>query len=300
MKKNNIETSNDLIRLKESFNKAFDSKIETKKLQEKVAEFSNLNFGDLKTLFEGISYRLFDNNRDCIADYVKTIKGNKALSTLYNLYENSLKPSHTKDAGLLVFAMTSLSDGIDKKQLNEGISKLTKIVKESVLKSGVSVEEVDELLSKNKSINESLSFIFTNKKSPKNLFEYTNRVHEAVNYINENMTPENVDADTVIKTNGELLKDLNEAISCENEWEREAIKELTLVRLSESTGEELFEQYKQDCLSLLNEKIEESNNMEEGIRFSTMKESLEKKMFDGDKLNESILKLAELKYTLGE
>ena len=42
----------------------------------------------------------------------------------------------------------------------------------------------------------------------------------------------------------------------------------------------------------------DTDNIEEGIRFSTMKESLVKKDFDKTKLKESILTLAELKYTL--
>ena len=295
----NIETSNDLIRLKESFVKAFDSRIEAQKLQERVAELDNLNFGDMKALFEGVSNKLFDGAKDCVAKYIKTIKENKDLKTLYVLYENAIKPAHTNDANLLVSSMVAISEGIDKKSLKEGLKKLNAIVKESVLKAGVSVDEVNEILSKNASINESLSFILTNSKNAKNLFEHTNKVHDVVNYINENMSStsdENVES----KTSEELVSELNEAISCNNTWETEAIKDLTLCYLSDSNGEELFEQYKNDCISLLNEKIESTDNIEEGIRFSTMKESLENKKYDKEKIKESILKLAELRYTLGE
>ena len=154
-------------------------------------------------------------------------------------------------------------------------------------------------MNENKEINESLSYILTNKKTAKNLFEHTNKMHAVISYINENMNSDNVlNNDASSKTKAELVNDLNEAISCDTPWETEAIRDLTICYLSESNSEELFNKYKNECVSLLNEKIEEANSIEEGIRFSTMKESLSKKEFDKSKLKESILTLAELKYTL--
>ena len=41
-----------------------------------------------------------------------------------------------------------------------------------------------------------------------------------------------------------------------------------------------------------------ASDMEEQIRFSSMKDSLANKMYDESKLNESMIKLAELKYML--
>ena len=299
MKNNVIKDSNDLIKLKESFNKAFDTQIRVKQIEERVSNLDKLGFGEIKSLFEGISDKLFDGHKDCVANYIKTIKENKELKTLYVLFENALKPAHVNDTNSLVSSMVAISDGIDKKTLKEGVKKLQGILKEAVVKSNITAEEFDTLLNENKDINESLSYILTNKKTAKNLFEHTNKVHAVVSYINENMASDNVvDEKASDKTKTELVNDLNEAISCDTPWETEAIKDLTLCYLSESSSEELFKQYKDECISLLSEKIEDADSMEEGIRFSTMKESLLKKEFDKTKLKESILTLAELKYTL--
>ena len=299
MKKNIIKDSNDLIKLKESFNKAFDTQIRAKQIEERVSNLDKLGFGEIKTLFEGISDKLFDSHKDCVANYIKTIKENKELKTLYVLFENALKPAHVNDTNLLVSSMVAISESIDKKTLKEGVKKLQGILKEAVVKSNITAEEFDALLNENKDINESLSYILTNKKTAKNLFEHTNKVHTVVSYINENMASDNVvDEKASDKTKTELVNDLNEAISCDTPWETEAIKDLTLCYLSESNSEDLFNRYKNGCISLLNEKIEDTDNIEEGIRFSTMKESLVKKDFDKTKLKESILTLAELKYTL--
>ena len=286
MKKNIIKDSKDLIKLKESFNKAFDTQIRVKQIEERVSNLDKLGFGEIKSLFEGISDKLFDTNKDCVAKYIKTIKENKELKTLYVLFENALKPEHVNDASLLVSSMVAISEGIDKKSLKEGIKRLQAILKEAVIKSNITADE-------------SLSYILTNKKTASNLFEHTNKVHNVVSYINENMASDNVlsnDASGKAKT--ELVNDLNEAISCDTPWETEAIRDLTICYLSESNSEDLFNKYKDECILLLNEKIEDANTMEEGIRFSTMKESLSKKEFDKSKLKESILTLAELKYTL--
>ena len=299
MKKNIIKDSNDLIKLKESFNKAFDTQIRVKQIEERVSNLDKLGFGEIKSLFEGITDKLFDTHKDCVANYIKTIKENKELKTLYVLFENALKPAHVNDASLLVSSMVAISEGIDKKSLKEGIKRLQAILKEAVIKSNITADKFDALLNENKEINESLSYILTNKKTASNLFEHTNKVHNVVSYINENMASDNVVDDKVNdKSKTELVNDLNEAISCDTPWETEAIRDLTLCYLSESNSEELFNKYKDDCISLLNEKIEDTDSMEEGIRFSTMKESLSKKEFDKSKLKESILTLAELKYTL--
>ena len=299
MKKNIIKDSNDLIKLKESFNKAFDTQIRLKQIEERISNIDNLGFGDVKSLFEGISDKLFDSNKECVANYIKTIKENKELKTLYILFENALKPVHVNDTNLLVSSMVAISEGIDKKSLNEGMKKLKALLKEAVVKSNINSDEFDSLLNENKDINESLTYILTNKKTVKNLFEHTNKIHTVISYINENMSDnEEVVTEASDKTKSELLNDLNEAISCDTPWETEAIRDLTLCFLSESSSEELFNRYKDECISLLNEKVEDADSMEEGIRFSTMKESLSKKEFNKEKLKESILTLAELKYTL--
>ena len=51
-------------------------------------------------------------------------------------------------------------------------------------------------------------------------------------------------------------------------------------------------------VGLLEEKISDTDSIEESVRFSSMKESLSKKEYNKDKIKESILTLAELKYTL--
>lgn len=292
-----IKNSNDLIRLKESFNKAFDSQIREHKLKEKIAELNNLGFGDVKSLFEGISDKLFDNHKDCVAKYIKAIKENNDLKTLYVLYENAIKPSHVNDVNLLVSSMVAISESINRKSLKEGMKKLHSLLTESIVKAGVSAEDIDAILNENKEINESLTYILTNKKTEKNLFEHTNMVHSVVNYINENMEEKEV-VEATEKSNQELIDELNEAISCDKPWETEAIRDLALCYLSESNSEELFNRYKNECIGLLEEKISDTDSIEESVRFSSMKESLSKKEYNKDKIKESILTLAELKYTL--
>ena len=60
----------------------------------------------------------------------------------------------------------------------------------------------------------------------------------------------------------------------------------------------MFNRYKNECVGLLEEKISDTDSIEESVRFSSMKESLSKKEYNKDKIKESILTLAELKYTL--
>ena len=97
-----------------------------------------------------------------------------------------------------------------------------------------------------------------------------------------------------------LIKDLNENIKSENLWETEALTDIALCTISDGSKQELFETYKSACINLLEDKISISKKIEERSRFLGMKNSLERKEYNEDTLNESILKLSELKKTLSD
>lgn len=289
----NIET---LEKFKANLSEAVDKEIERRKIEEKVSSIDSMSLGHLSVLFESLGSALFNENKELIGKYVKTIKENKSLRTLYALYENATSPAYTKNSASLVDTMVNLSESLDKKELNEGLKKLRGIVKEGVVASNVNSNEFDAIVNGRKELNESLDYIFSTKPNAKNVFEYTDKKDFVVNYINENMAQESADNETV--TTDDAVEEYKNIFEGLESWESEAVRDLSLHHLSESSGEELFNRYKDECLTVLNEKIESTDSVDEVSRLSVMKEHLSEKKYVEDKLDEDILKLADLKHTL--
>lgn len=295
MSKIDLINIQDLERLKESLNKTINKRINEQKVNNSLKE--NLNFYTLKTLFECISNNLFDSKNSSIKKYVKMIKENKDLKLLYSLHERVMNPELNNSPETVVNSMIKLTESIDKKALKENERKLSNILKEGINECSIPFNVIEESLSKNETINESLYFILTNKVNEKNLFEYSDKVHNVLSYINENMEEK---SELVEEDFKKLIKDLNENVKSENVWETEALSDLSLCIISNGSKEELFEKYKSTCINLLEEKISLSNDIEERSRFLNMKNSLDKKEYNEDTLSESILKLSELKKTLSD
>ena len=72
MKTINLDKSSDLLKFKEALNVVLENRIKNAELNEAVNNFENLSLGDLNTIFESVSDKLFDTNRGkkIIVNYV--------------------------------------------------------------------------------------------------------------------------------------------------------------------------------------------------------------------------------------
>lgn len=295
----NTENIEQLLKIRESINKTIDKKIRECKIKDCLSVVDNMNLGELKNLFEGISYKLFDtrNGKKIIGDYVKSIKEDKSIKTLYSLYETLINPSYSSNPEVLVSSVCEIANNLPN--YNSHILKLREAIKNGVMESGIDSEEFYSIIGKNKELNENLNYLFTKKSSVKNIYEKTEKIDSVVKYVKENMKKEDIN-ENAAKTTSELKDELDEALTGLNVWETEAVRDLTLLAISGKDGKELFEKYKNECVNLLHEAINNTNDVSDAARFQTMKNSLSSKEYDADKLNESILKFAELKSLLSE
>ena len=295
-----LDSIDALERFKRHLSESVDNEIERRKIYERMASIDNMSFGQMKNLFESLGDRLFNINKSLIGCYVRTIKENKDLRNLYALYESAISPSYTKNSQSLVNAMITLRESLNNDNIRNGEAALRIIVKEAVASSNIKSDEFDAIMSDKQEINESLDYIFGVKQTAKNLFEHTNKRDFVEKYINENMKSEN---ETVVSESvdpKETVKSFNNLMEGLELWEAEVVKDLTLCHLAEDSGEKLFEQYKNECLDLINEKIDGTESVEEISHLKLMKEQLSQKQFDKEKLDEDLIKLADLKRTLGE
>ena len=296
MKDIELKNSTDLEALKESFNKVLDKKISEQRLSEKLDSLKSLSFGECKSLFESVIDELYDapEGKKLIGSYVKLIKENKSIHTVYKILEG-VSALDKENADTAAYVLCNMCESVDRKQLTEGEKKMQNIVSEALkLSKNVTCESIDTALENNKPLNESIAHL-THKKNV-NINEKVSTIKTLTKCITESTSKSNNTVNE--KTSGELKDDLSNLISeaGHDAWENQVIKDLTLCSISNGSKETLFETYKNDCISTIDEIRDDDNKS----RLFAMKQQLSEKKYNEETLIEDLFNLAELKKTLLE
>lgn len=300
MKNTTFKTIGDFQRLKESLNDVIDKRITKMKLEECINSFDTLSFACLNEIFKNTVDKLYETKegKRLIKKYVKTIKESNDLKKVYSIYNIVNSPNKIDDGTLFIKESMSLIKEIDKKNYSDSLSSISDIVKECVVSANLDIETIEKLKSKYYGgINESLDYVLFNNMGINNVVEYTNDLSKITNFINENKKHEN-DLMVEGKSICELIGDFDKLFTNDIEiWESTAIKDISLAELSGKDKKDIFEEYKSECLSIIEENLNEKD-AENSSRFQGMKEKLMKKEFNSDTIVEDILMLSELKHVL--
>ena len=300
MKNTTFKTIGDFQRLKESLNDVIDKRITKMKLEECINSFNSLSFACLNEIFKNTVDKLYETKegKRLIKKYVKTIKESNDLKKVYSIYNIVNSPNKINDGTLFIKESISLIEEIDKKNYGDSLSSISDIVKECAVSANLDTEAIENIKDKyHGSINESLDYVLFNKMDINNVVEYTNGLSRITNFINENKKHEN-DLMVEGKSICELIGDFDKLFTNDIEiWESTAIKDISLAELSGKDKKGVFEKYKSECLSIIEENLNEKD-VENSSRFQGMKEKLLKKEFNSDTIVEDILMLSELKHVL--
>ena len=292
---NKIKTINGVEELRKKVNEACDERVKFINNCSKADELSKKSFGYLKETFETLSPVLFESNegKRIINKYTKTIRGSKNLSSLHSLYESIRKAGKDTDADFFVNSITESFLCLDKKSLNEDKKKLGRVIAEAYLYA--SKNEDVTLPAEKEELNNAVKFISENKKTAKNLAEYS----DAVKVIKETILKNDVKRTTASSKNLDeiaesLIKEFNEKYSGKLTPE-----EINLIReVSKSSDkEELFNQYKESCQAKISEAKEnfvKNGDNESAKRLSVVLEQISGKAFSTETINEDILALVNL------
>ena len=293
-------TIGDFQRLKESLNDVIDKRITKMKLEECINSFDALSFACLNEIFKNTVDKLYETKegKRLIKKYVKTIKESNDLKKVYSIYNIVNSPNKINDGTLFIKESISLIKEIDKKNYGDSLSSISDIVKECTVSANLDTEAIENIKDKyHGSISESLDYVLFNKIGMNNIVEYTNGLSRITNFINENKKHEN-DLMVEGKSICELIGDFDKLFTNDIEiWESTAIKDISLAELSGKDKKGVFEEYKSECLSIIEENLNEKD-VENSSRFQGMKEKLMKKEFNSDTIVEDILMLSELKHVL--
>ena len=298
MSKINLNSIDGLTALSKQLNGVIENKISEIQLNENIQKVNELSLYSCIQLFEGISDKLFStrNGQKCIAKYANTFKSNNDLKECFIMYKDIKHPVNINDVNMYVCEACDYANTLNNKNFNKGLKELRNVIKKALKESKISNETFNLYTEENKVINSSLQYVFENKKTAKNLNEYTNNVSNIINYVNNNnVTLPITESESATYTDLKKIFENNDLMS----WESAAVEQIVMTNIKNGNKSELFETYKQKCINLIEENLQDEDiTIETKSRLSTMKTQLNEKLYKEETANEDILKLANLEHTL--
>ena len=300
MKKLDFNNPETIRKFQGVLNETLERKIYESERENLLNSLGSRSIGSIATVFESISDKLFEREtgKKLIKKYVKAINENADLKRAYQFRNAVLDPRTDNSESYLNEAISMSS--VNKKGYEAGKEKIGQILKEMVDLAEIKNADILHMLNENDSLSKSVEYLLCNKKSFKNLNEYVQNKEVVRNYIDENKKPvikEDIDE---VKTSTELIEGLNGALKSLNEWQRDAMVRVTEGRLSRVGDDKLFEEFKEECLEVMREKIEESDDAGEVSKLKLLEGQLSEKAYDEKEFINDIMNLAELKQTLSE
>lgn len=293
-----LNTIDGLTKFSKEFNSVIENKINEIQLNENIKKVDELSLYSCVQLFECISDRLFstNNGQKCIAKYANVIKSNNDLKEGFIMYKSIKEPTNIVDVNLYICEACDYFNTLNSDKFNKGLKDLRNVIKKALKECKISNDLFNDYLNSNKDINDSLQYILENKKTSKNLNEYTKNVAYIINYVNENKKTVSLESsESATYSDLKNVFENNDLTS----WENNAVEKIVMCNIQNGNKSELFETYKKNCLDLIEESLnDEDITLETKSRLSTMKAQLNEKVYKEDTSNEDILKLANLEYTL--
>lgn len=296
-----VEEINNLELVRNEFNRLVNEQIETHKYNDVLENINTLGLGKIRNLYESISDTMLesDNGVKVMRKYVKTIKENKDLKKVFSFY-NFIDNLDVDSDSRWTYITEGLKylDGIDKRNYKKGVKELGNIVSEGVKISNISRSVIEDCINNTNNVYESVDFLVLEKPTLKNINEQVIAKNSILNFLDSKIVvvKESYDSD---KTNKELISEINDEISEINEsWMKELIEDITLNNLANKDNKILFENYKNDCLMIIENIINNNDEIEDKSKMFSLKEKLGVKEYNVDSFNNDIINLAELKSTL--
>ena len=291
---NKIKTIAELEEFRTKINEECDARKQVLTVVDKAMDISKQDFGYLKETFENIAPSLWmsSNGKETIKKYKNTIKENKELLKLHNLYENIRKANKNSDIDFFVNAVVSKDWNINTAKLDEGLKKLGAVVAEGYTKV---FDKADALLpKKDGKLYSAVKYITENKKSEKNIYEYSEAVKVLREKIESNEEKKSLFESRADEKLADSVRLFNEKYENElDEKEKAIVKEMAESNDSKS----VFNKYKKLCedkIKLSKDKFDSEGDSESSKKVSTILEQVSKKEYSKETVYEDVCKLIEL------
>ncbi len=248
------------------------------------------NFGNIKDTFKNLVIESVikknDKGKKLFSKFLKTIKENETLKNQYLIYSN--------------LQNTKFDDSVEAREfVKENISLLKKLNKEHITKGNdffLKLLKGNEIIKENDSFYKDILFLVESEITPFNV----KKVNESTNNIVrlmlekeevEEVVTESIDLPPSVLTKLAVNK-FNSKYSDITETEKEIIK--TVLNGSNENKEETFNKLKRECIDTIDNKLNESSDLDLKDKLLKVKDKLLNTNFSLDNFNSDISKIYDL------
>jgi len=249
------------------------------------------NFGNIKDTFKNLviesTIKKDIKGKKLFSKFLKTIKENETLKNQYLIYSNlqNTKFDDKTEAIDFVKENISLLKGLNEEHINKGNEFFLKILKGN------------EIVKENQEFYNKITYLVNTKKTPSNI----KKINETINFIVNPMLEKEVTTEEVVTESVDLppsvltklaVNKFNSRYSNISESEKEIIK--TVLNGSNEDKEEIFNKLKRECIDTINNKLNESSDLDLKDKLLKVKDKLLNTDFSLDNFKTDIGKIYDL------
>lgn len=272
------------------YNKLMDdaNNIVEKMKRDNSLTYECTNFGMANYIFEEALPTMFKKNKKAVNEFINTIKEDKNLLNQFKFFYALNNYKKTLDAKeYLNESLELLQSNIDSKTLNESNKKLSEIISRREIKPSEPLSE-DKM-----KYFSSCDYLFKNGKKLTNLAAINEARNSVMKYMVEHAkNDEQKDSDYVAEAVLFVEKNSDKL----TEEDKKILKDF--LDLADGDIKKAFYSLKEECLNILENEINKTENADEKSDFETFKECISNKEFNKETLAEDIEKMIETKKIL--
>lgn len=295
--KNNI---NELERIREAFNSVVDKEQELNRIHSLNESVEELSIPELKQVYESISDKLYatDCGKKLLSKYIKLVAENKTVRTEYAIVNGIYAPIDVMDAPMYLSELFDIHGKRDK-EYNEKKGQLVDLLKECIDTVNMSSSDLENIINESKNdVNRSIEYLLSVKRTASNVNDRVKSMKLLEGKVNES----NIVNESIVdsRTASELINDLSNITDGLEEWQKRVVNDISKYILENKTKEDLFNDYKAECINTINESINntEDSNFETVSQLKGMVSQLSEKKYNKETVNEDLFMLSELRQTL--
>lgn len=251
------------------------------------------NFGIIYNVLEAnLKEFIKDNkNKSAVRETINFIKTNKVLHEQFNWY-NTLENTIVKEnLNEYMDQAMDLVPRFERNKIKEENEKLIKLMRKHKMNECIGISD-DKL-----KLYESIEYFLLNKKSIKNINEFTKNKNVIKEYISENSSKASVNEETYGKDDYDNL--YKETYNKLSEEITEDV-ELLLQELNENDPKDVFKKYKSETMKFITEQISKSLTVEDKIDWNNILTKIALKEYDESKVLEDVTSFVNIQSVIEE
>lgn len=295
--KNNIS---ELERIRKVFNSVVDKEQELNRIHSLKESVEELSIPELKQVYESISDKLYatDGGKKLLSKYIKLVTENKTMQTEYVIVNGIYSPMDVMDTPMYITELFDIHGKRDK-EYKAKKGKLVDLLKECIDTVNVSSSDLENIINESKNdVNSSIEYLLSVKRTASNV---NDRV-KSMKLLEGKVNDANIVNESVVDNRkaSELVNDLSNITDGLEEWQKRVVNDISKYILENKTKEDLFNDYKAECINTINESINntEDGNFETVSQLKGMVSQLSEKKYNKETVNEDLFMLSELRQTL--